>query len=209
MDMQQLIAQMGGLGPIASQLGISENQAASGIGALLPAVLGGFQKSGQGSGGFDLGSVIAMAQSAGGAGLVDNVLGSQPTDVAAGNGILGQIFGSKDVSRAVADHASGQSGLDPATLKKLLPIVAMLVAGYMARSSSNSESGSSGGLADILGAALGGQSGSGGGLGGVLNSVLGGNKAGGLGALGSLLDGNGNGNPLDDIIGMAGKMAGR
>ena len=208
MDLQQLISQMGGLGPIASQLGISESQAESGIGALLPAVLGGFQKSAQGSGG-DLGSLLAIVQGAGGGGLVENVLGSQPADVAAGNGILGQIFGSKDVSRTVADHAAGQTGLDAGTLKKLLPIVAMLVAGYMARSSGNSQGESGGGLGDIVGAVLGGQQGSSGGLGGVLGSVLGGNKAGGLGALGSLLDQNGDGNPPDDILGMAGKMTGR
>jgi hypothetical protein len=35
--------------------------------------------------------------------------------------------------------------------------------------------------------------------------VLGGEKAGG--GLGSLLDLDGDGNPLDDIIGMAGKLA--
>jgi hypothetical protein len=33
--------------------------------------------------------------------------------------------------------------------------------------------------------------------------------AGGLGGLGSLLDMDHDGNPLDDIIGMAGKLAGR
>lgn len=213
MDLQQLLSQMGGAGAIANQLGISENQASTGISALLPAVLGGFQKSAEGnSGGFDLGSLLSLVQGAGGAGLIDNVLGNQPTDIAAGNGILGQIFGSKDVSRAVADHASGQSGLDAGTLKKLLPIVAMLVAGYMARSSGTSQGAaqdaSGGGLADILGSVLGGQGGNGG-LGGMLGSVLGGNKSGGLGSLGSLLDRNGDGNPLDDILGMAKKFSGR
>jgi len=201
MDLQQLVSQMGGLGPIAAQLGISESQASSGIDALLPMVLGGFQKSAQGSGaGPDLGSLLAMVQGAGGAGLIDNVMGSQPTDVAAGNGILGQIFGSKDVSRAVADRASGQSGIDPAILKKLLPIVAMLVAGYMARSG--------GGGTDAAGSAADGGAGAGG-LGGLLGSVLGGGASGGLGGLGALLDGNRDGNPLDDIIGMAGRLSGR
>jgi len=47
----------------------------------------------------------------------------------------------------------------------------------------------------------------------VLGSVLGGGgqqaapAGGGLGSLGSLLDMDGDGNPLDDIIGMAGKLA--
>jgi hypothetical protein len=50
----------------------------------------------------------------------------------------------------------------------------------------------------------------------VLGSVLGGGSAGGgaaapaggLGGLGQLIDLNGDGNPLDDIIGMAGKLRG-
>ena len=49
----------------------------------------------------------------------------------------------------------------------------------------------------------------GGGLGGILGQVLGGaGAAGGLGGLASMLDLNGDGNPLDDIIGMAGKLRG-
>jgi hypothetical protein len=35
-----------------------------------------------------------------------------PTDPSQGNAVLGQIFGSKDVSRTVADNAASQSGLD-------------------------------------------------------------------------------------------------
>ena len=47
MDLQQIIAQAGGVEAIAGQLGISPDQASSGIGALLPAVLGGFKKTAQ------------------------------------------------------------------------------------------------------------------------------------------------------------------
>ncbi len=47
-------------------------------------------------------------------------------------------------------------------------------------------------------------------LGQVLGGVLGGGQAqsGGLGGLASLIDLDGDGNPLDDIIGMAGKLRG-
>src|SRR3546814_20135960 len=58
---------------------------------------------------------------------------SQPRPVGQGNEILGQIFGSKDVSRTVAGHAATQSGLDAGLLKKMLPMLGMLVAGYMAK----------------------------------------------------------------------------
>jgi hypothetical protein len=39
----------------------------------------------------------------------------------------------KDVSRAVAQNAASQTGLELSLLKKMLPILAMLVAGYMAK----------------------------------------------------------------------------
>jgi hypothetical protein len=60
----------------------------------------------------------------GGGGLLDQVLSPQPTDVSQGNNVLGQIFGSKDVSRAVAQNASAQSGLEPGLLQKMLPMLA-------------------------------------------------------------------------------------
>lgn len=211
MDLEQLIAQAGGLEAIAGQLGISQQQAASGIGALLPAVLGGFKKGAQNNE-QGLGGLMDIVQGIGGGDMVDNVLGPDATNVDAGNNVLGQIFGSKDVSRAVADHAATQSGLDSSILRKMLPIVAMLAAGYMARGSAGQ---SSNGLGGLLGGILGGGAGAGGGgLGGLIGGLLGGGSqqpaaAGGLGGLGAMLDMNGNGNPLDDILGMAGKLTGR
>jgi hypothetical protein len=64
-----------------------------------------------------------------GSGLLENVLSQHPTDMAQGNALLGTLFGSEDVSRAVAQGAAQQSGLDPALLKKMLPMLAMAVGG--------------------------------------------------------------------------------
>ena len=181
MRITDILAQVGGLQSMARELGVSESQAASGAEALVPAILGGFKKrvQSQGTGLEGLG------------GLLDQVLSPQPTDVSRGNDVLGQIFGSKDVSRAVAQSAASQSGLEPALLKKMLPVLAMLIAGYMAKQRS---AGAAGQAAPP-----------GGGLGGLLGGLLGG-QAGGA-ALGSMLDLNGDGNPLDDILRMAGKAA--
>lgn len=44
-----------------------------------------------------------------------------------GNSILGQVFGSKDVSRAVAGRAAEQTGIGADILKKMLPVVATMV----------------------------------------------------------------------------------
>lgn len=211
MDLQQIIAQAGGVESIAGELGISSQQANSGLSALLPAVLGGFKKNAQGGAG-GLGGLMSAVEGMGGGGLMDNVLGQQPTDVSQGNNILGQIFGSKDVSRAVADHAAQQSGVDGGVLKQMLPMVAMLAAGLMAK---GGQSGAGGGLGEVIGNMLGGGKSGGGGLGGMLSGVLGGGQSGqaaaaggGLGGLGAMLDMDGDGNSLDDILGMAGKLTG-
>ncbi len=204
MNLTDILAQAGGIESMASQLGISPTVAKQGAEALLPAILGGFKTQAQSAGGVEgLGGLLGQL---GGGGLLDAVLGSQPTPVSQGNDVLGQIFGSKDVSRTVADHAAGQTGLDSGLLKQMLPILAMMVAGYMAKQGGQ-QSGGGGGLGDLIGGALGG-GGSSGGLGGMLGSVLGGSGGGGLGGLGKMLDMDGDGNPLDDIIGMAGKLRG-
>ena len=204
-DLISILQQTGGIAAIANQLGIPPQMAEAGAGALLPAIVGGMSKQASAAGGGEggLGSLVNILGSLGGAGLADNVLGDEPTDIDKGNDVLGTIFGSKDVSRTVADHASGQTGIDPSILKKMLPILAMLVAGYLSHQGSGGQQqnsqGSGGGI-------LGGM------LGSVLGSVLGGGgqsaPAGGgaLGGLGSLIDLNQDGNPLDDILGMAGKL---
>jgi hypothetical protein len=131
MQITDILAQMGGLQSIARELGVSESQAASGAEALVPAILGGFKKQAQSqpAGLEGLGGLLGQL----GGGLLDQVLAPQPTDVSRGNDVLGQIFGSKDVSRAVAQNAASQSGLDPTLLKKMLPMLAMVVAGFMAK----------------------------------------------------------------------------
>lgn len=203
MNLTDILQQAGGIEAMAKQLGVPPVVAKQGADALLPAILGGFKKQAQGSGGVEgLGGLLGQL---GGGGLLDAVLGSQSAPVSQGNDVLGQIFGSKDVSRTVAGDAAAKTGIDAGTLKQMLPILAMLVAGYMAKQGGQS-GGGSGGLGDLIGGALGGGSGGAGSLGGILGSVLGGGKGGASGGLGSLLDLNGDGNPLDDIIGMASKL---
>ncbi|RZJ09160.1 MAG: DUF937 domain-containing protein [Rubrivivax sp.] len=193
MGITDILAHVGGIQSIARELGVSEAQVASGAEALAPAILGGFKKQvqSQPSGLEGLGGLLGQL---GGGGLLEQVVGPQPTDVSQGNQVLGQIFGSKDVSRAVAQNAAAQSGLDPSLLKKMLPMLAMLVTGYMARQAGGTSDAQAGGLQ--------------GGLGGLLGGLLGGGAPGApasSGGLASMLDLNGDGNPLDDIMGMVSK----
>lgn len=180
MNINDLLTQTGGLQSMARELGVSESEAASGAAALLPAILGGFKKQTQTQTGGVAGLGGLLSQLGGGS-LLDNVLSPQPTNVGLGDNVLGKIFGSKDVSRTVAADAAAKSGLDPSILKRMLPMLAMLVAGYMAKQRAGTA------------APQGGTTSGGGGLGSL------------LGGLTSMLDLNGDGNPLDDILKMAGK----
>jgi hypothetical protein len=192
MEITDILSRMGGLESISRELGISETQVAAGAAALAPAILGGFKKQAQAPAGLEgLGGLLGQL---GGGSLLDNVLAKEPTDVGRGNDVLGQIFGSKDVSRTVAQNAASQSGLDPTVIKKMLPMLAMLVAGYMAKQRGAAQHLTGGGLGDMLGGLLGGQTG--------------GARPGVEAGFGSMLDLNGDGNPLDDIMRMAGKALG-
>jgi hypothetical protein len=193
MEMTDILARMGGLKSMASELGVSEGEAREGAEALLPAILGGFKKQAQGqaAGIEGLGGLLGQL---GGGSLLDQVLGTQPTNVSHGNEVLGQIFGSREVSRTVAQSAAARSGLDPSVLKQMLPMLAMMVAGFMAKQ----------------GAGAAPSQPDGGGLGGILGGLIGvrsdaGQGSGPGGGLGSLLDMNGDGNALDDIMRMAQK----
>ena len=181
MDITDMLADTGGLDSMARELGVSPTQAAEGASALIPAILGGFKKQAQTQpGGLEgLGGLLGRL---GGGSLLDDVLAPAPTNLDRGNDVLGQIFGSKDVSRTVAQDAAARTGLSTGLLKKMLPMLAMLVAGYMARRGNQraQPAAPGGGLGDLLGGLLGG-------------------KGPGLAAM---LDVNGDGNPLDDILRM-------
>ncbi len=178
MDIMDILQKTGGLDAISGQLGISPQDAQAGAGALLPSILHGFgqkaaadEDGGAPSGG-GLADILAQL---GGGNLATNVTSPEPTQTGKGDEILGHIFGSKDVSREVAGQAAQTSGVSPDILKKMLPILAMLVGGYL------SSQGGGGGMGSIIGSVLGGlggnqvggASGMGGGMGGMLGSVLG------------------------------------
>jgi hypothetical protein len=180
-----------GISAMARELGVDQAMVEKGAAALLPMVLGGFksQAMAQPAG---VEGLVGMLGKMGGGGLLDAVLGAQPTPVDQGNQILGQIFGSKDVSRTVATQAASQAGVSADLLKQMLPMVAMAAAGFMAKQAA-------------AGPAAGG--GGGGGLGGLVGQVMGaltggGGQSNGLATVMSLLDANKDGNPLDDIMRM-------
>lgn len=191
MNSTDILAQMGGVSSIAKQLGLDEGQAQRGAEALLPALLGGFKQQLQAQPSAS-GGISALLGQLGGSDWLSTTLGQLTGNASTGNDILGQVFGSKDVSRTVVDNAAQTSGLNVEQLKKMLPLLAMMVAGFMSKQSSTApeESSTGAGLGGLLGGLLGGS-----------QQASGASKS-GLSGLVSMLDLNGDGNPLDDILRM-------
>lgn len=193
MQMTDILAQMGGVSSIAKQLGLDESQAQRGAEALLPALLGGFKKQVQAQPDAEQG-IGGLFSQLGGSDVLGGVFAQLTGSTDKGNDILGQIFGSKEVSRTVVDNAAQSSGLNVEQLKQMLPMLATLLASFMAKQGLSNAAGSS----------------SAGGLGGLIGGLFGGNQTAGasqsgLSGLVSMLDLNKDGNPLDDILRMVRK----
>lgn len=168
MNLSQALQQSGVIGSMAQELGIDEQTARIGAGALLPAIVAGMGRSQVGAGGMGsssgglgdiLGGLAGGGSSAGGLGglggiLFDQVLHKDPTPTQPGNDILGQIFGNKDVSRGVAEEVAGSTGISSDIIKKMLPILAMAVVGYMMKQDRSEQPGG-GALGGALGGILG------------------------------------------------------
>ena len=153
---------------IGRQFGLNEEQTRSALDALVPVVAAGVRRTAQSPEGLQ--EVFRQVLTGGHGGTLD-------TDQAvrfdrakpAGNEVLGQIFGKKQVSREVAQQLSATSGIGADILKKLLPIVATMVLGTLAK-----KMGSGGGAMAGERAPQPSSDGGGGGLGDILRDVLGG-----------------------------------
>ncbi len=155
MDLMQLIleAQGGGAAQqLGRQFGLDQRQTQSALGALLPALAGAVKHNTQREGGLD--SLIGALTQGQHARYLDRPETlADPRTVDDGNGILGHLLGSKEVSRAVASRASAQTGIGDDVLKRMLPIVASMMMGGLAQRANAAPRGSTapgGGLLDMI-----------------------------------------------------------
>lgn len=165
---------------LGSQVGLGEEQTASALSALLPALAAGFQQNLQKPEGV-AGLVAALASGNHQRYIEKPAALAGEAAVAEGNGILGHVFGSKDVSRAVASRAAAQSGLGPDVMKRLLPLAADLVMGALAQ---QQKAGGGPAATPVAGGGL-------------------------TGMLTSLIDQDRDGSIVDDLGGMLGRAFGR
>ncbi len=167
---------------LARHFGIGEDQAQDAIKHLAPAVSRGLQR--EMSDEDRRAQLIRALQGGDHAKYIDRpeILG-RPETADDGNGILGHIFGSKEVSRAVASEASARTGLASGIMKKMLPVVATMVMGSLGKT--------------VLSGALGG---------GDAASAASSSTGGLMDVLSGFLDTDHDGSVVDDLLGMAGKM---
>ena len=211
--MDMIMSAAGGKAPqeIGQQFGLDANQSQNAISALLPAISSGLKQNASSPQG--LAGLLSALQDGSHDQYLDNPANlSRPDVVEEGNGVLGHLFGSKEVSRAVAGKASEQSGVSSDILKKMLPMVAMMAMGSLNKQTRDQQQ--NGGFQSMLGQLasqqlMGGQKS---GLGSMIGGILGGgarkqssnsqSHQQGLGMLGKMLDADGDGNTMDDVLGM-------
>lgn len=149
-DMLMNAAGGGATQQLGQKFGLSPDQTSGALAQLVPALMAGMQKNTQQQGGLDglLGALTGGKHSQ----YLDNpdLLGQDST-IQDGNGILGHVFGSKDVSRAVANQASAQTGIGADILKQMLPMVATMVMGGLAKQHSGQAAGATAGAGGLMG----------------------------------------------------------
>lgn len=187
---------------LGQQFGLSEDMTQQAMAALIPALAAGLKSNASKPGGVEalLGALNKGTHSQ----YLDNpnLLGQTATRDE-GNGILGHLLGSKEVSRSVASRASEKTGLDSGILKQMLPIVATMVMGSLSKKSEQPDT-----VSQLAGMFGGGQKQQSGGLGGLLGGLLGGGQkqqaaqSDGLGMLSALFDADKDGSAMDDIFQM-------
>lgn len=168
------------IGQIAGQLGVGEQDAQRGIETLIPSVSRAMRTNAGQPGGLE---ALASALSSGKHSQYLDDLSSlaRPETLTDGNAILGHIFGSKDASRNVAGHAASSSGLDSGMLRQMLPILASLAMGALAKQQQSSAGPFEGTPPGQTGSPQ-------------------------LGGLESFLDMNGDGSVIDDVLNLAKKF---
>jgi hypothetical protein len=143
---------------LGRQFGLSGRQTEAAVTALLPAISTGLKQSTATPEGLgNLFAVMGQQQDLQ-AMYGDPVAAFARQGRNAGNDVLSAIFGSPDVSRAVADQAQQFSGVSSSILKKMLPVLAgILISGLMGGGAGKAAAPQApapqggGGLGDILG----------------------------------------------------------
>jgi hypothetical protein len=165
-----------GLDLLARQFNLSRQQAELAVEALLPAFSQGLKRNA--SDPYGIAAFMNQLASGNHAKYFEDASRAfTPDGVASGNDILGQLFGSKDLSRAVAAQAAQATGLGQDMLKQMLPVIAAMLMGGMFKQSTG----------QMQGAQAGGFAGGNNPLGQIIEEMM--RQGGGMGGLGGAFGG--------------------
>ena len=113
---------------MAKQFGLAQEQMKEAMAALMPAFSTGFKRAAANP--YDFSSLMASAMSGNYAQYFEDLTKAfTPQGISDGNTVLGQIFGSKDVSRAIAAQAAQMSGISQDVYKQMMPVFANTMVG--------------------------------------------------------------------------------
>nr|WP_323777473.1 DUF937 domain-containing protein [Amylibacter sp.] len=182
-----------GLSQLASQFGMNQDQAAK-LSELLTPTIGQAAKEKAESGGLQdlLSSLHGESQ---GAFFEDAAQAAAPTGQAQGMAFLETLMGGQQAPQEIASEAANQTGIDLSTVMQFLPALAAMLQGGMQKQMPDSN------IENLMGQFSGADSS--GGIMGMVGGFLGGagGKGPDLGALSQMLDADGDGSPLNDILG--------
>ena len=193
MNLEALLGLLQGqdLGQLAEQVGGNEGQVKNGVMAALPAMLTALSKNtGTEKGAQELNNALETKHDGS---ILNNLSGylSNP-DLKDGAGILNHLFGSQTSN--VANAVSQSSRLDTNGSMKMLQMLAPVLMGMLGqqKKQNNLDAEGIGNLTSMLASNFGSEAGAS----GIIDVVT------------NLLDANKDGNVMDDIMGMVGKLFG-
>jgi len=182
-----------GLGQLAAELGLDEAQAGGLTDMLAPAIGSAANRQAQSGGlGGLLGALRGEAQADN---FDDAATAASPQGQQQGRDFLASILGGSDQADGLASEAATRTGVDIGTVRQFLPALAAMAQGGLQRQLPDTS---------IDAIEAGEAAGGGGGLMGLVGGLMGGNQAsagGATGMLSQLLDADGDGSVMDDVLG--------
>ncbi|MDP2733486.1 MAG: DUF937 domain-containing protein, partial [Hoeflea sp.] len=119
---------------MAKQFGLNESQMDQAMAALMPAFSAGLKRNA--SNPMDMSNFLTALAGGNHAQYFENMQTAfSPQGREEGNGILGHLFGSKEVSRAVAAQAEAATGIGQEIYKQMLPVLASSIMGGLFKQS--------------------------------------------------------------------------
>ncbi len=125
---------------MARQFGLAQEQMAKATAALMPAFSAALKRNAANP--YDFGAFLTAMTSGNHAQYFEDMSKAfTPQGMADGNGILGQLFGSKEMSRAIAAQAAQMTGIGQEIYKQMMPVMATALMGGLFKQATGQSAG--------------------------------------------------------------------